>query len=417
MATLTKLATYLSLFLTLIFLVLISVADGNAQQSSDIVQHEEWISPLASEQHIALKTRTETLQSGDTAGVVLQRLGFSNTEAANIIAVAKPVYALSNIYAGNKIVRQDFEDAIAVTYHIDSTDELHLMFTEKDGWHAEVVPREMHMRTSVARGTIEDNLFYDAAKAGLEDNLTIQLMDMFAWDIDFARDLRKGDSFKVLFEEAFDDEGKRVGYKILAAQFKNRGQLFTGIRYENKKGDIEYYSEEGKNLRKTYLKSPVKFSRISSNFSDSRKHPVLGYTRAHRGIDYAAKSGTPIRAIGDGRISYLGWKSGYGRFIEIRHNNGTHSTAYAHMRAYGKGVSKGSYVKQGQIIGYVGMSGLATGPHLHFEFRTRGVAVNPLSVKHKPADPLPDQEMSAFRVKANSLLREIEFQSKTAKWG
>lgn len=398
-------------------MALVSIADGNTQQSSDIEQYEEWISPRVFDQHPVLKTSSEKISLGDTAGVVLLRLGFNRTEAANIIDAARPLYALRNIYAGNKIIRQDYEESITVTYHIDANDELRLIFTEKEGWVGEVVPRETYTRTAVVRGTIEDNLFYDAAKAGLEDNLTIQLMDMFAWDIDFARDLRKGDNFKVLFEESFDDEGKRVGYKILAAQFKNRGQVFTGIRYENKKGDIEYYSEEGRNLRKTYLRSPVKYSRISSRFSNSRKHPVLGYTRAHRGIDYAAKSGTPIRAIGDGRISYLGWKGGYGRFIEIHHNNGNHSTAYAHMRAYGKGVSKGDYVKQGQIIGYVGMSGLATGPHLHFEFRTRGVAVNPLSVEHKPADPLPEQEMSAFRVKTNSLLREIKFQSKTAKWG
>lgn len=398
-------------------IVLLYALPATTADNSKTTQIEEWIPPLGVPPMDAHTTQVEILRSGDTASLVLQKLGFVATEAANMIAAANPIYNLQNIYAGNKFIREDYANTTKVIYHIDSTNQLLLTLLAPGGWEAQVQARQILTRTSVAHGTIEDNLFYDAARAGLEDNLTIQLMDMFAWDIDFARDLRKGDTFNVLFEEAFDDEGIRVGYKILAAQFKNKGQIFTGVRYENKKGEIEYYSEEGKNLRKTYLKSPVKYSRISSRFTNSRKHPVLGYTRAHRGIDYAAKSGTPIRAIGDGKIAYLGWKNGYGRFIEIRHNNSIHSTAYAHMRGYGQNLKKGSYVQQGQIIGYVGMSGLATGPHLHFEFRTRGVAVNPLLIKHKPADPLPREEMSAFRVKANSMLRQLKFQSKAMKWG
>ena len=176
---------------------------------------------------------------------------------------------------------------------------------------------------------------------------------------------------------------------ILAAEFINQGNVYNAVRYELANGSVEYFTPEGRSMRKTYLKSPVKFSRISSRFTRSRKHPVLGYNRAHRGVDYASASGTPIRAIGDGRVAYAARKGGYGRFVEIRHTNSAHSTAYAHLRSYGRGIKRGKRVKQGQIIGYVGMSGLATGPHLHFEFRIRGRAVNPLAVKHSPARPVP----------------------------
>ncbi|HID36216.1 MAG TPA: M23 family metallopeptidase [Ghiorsea sp.] len=283
-------------------------------------------------------------------------------------------------------------------------------------WQAELMQRELTSRVNVVEASIQGSLFLDAANAGLADNVILKLVDMFAWDIDFARDLRKGDSFKVMFEESFDDEGQQVGYKILAATFINRGRVYSGIRYETKNG-VEYYDVEGRNLRKTYLKSPVKYSRISSRFRSSRKHPVLGYTRAHRGVDYAAKTGTAIRAIGDGKIVYKGWKGGYGRFIEIRHNNGIHSTAYAHMSRYARNMRKGKYVSQGQIIGYVGMSGLATGPHLHFEFRSRGRAVNPLRVKHKPAKPVPKDEISAFRLKAKEMMRLMSQFDQPSSWG
>jgi len=182
-------------------------------------------------------------------------------------------------------------------------------------------------------------------------------------------------------------------------------------------GREEYFTPEGRSMRKTYLKSPVKYSRISSRFSGSRKHPVLGYTRAHRGVDYAAPSGTPIRAIGDGRVVFAGWKGGYGRYVKIQHNNRAHATAYAHMRRYGRGIRKGVRVKQGQIIGYVGQSGLATGPHLHFEFRSRGRAVNPLAVRHEPARPVPKSEMAEFRARADKLVQRLATPENDELWG
>ncbi len=394
--------------------LLILAAVQTKGMPEQVVQHQEWITPEASG---ANTQQVEQVRSGDTAGVILSRLGFPSAEAANIIAAAKPIYPLKNIHIGHKFARGATDSEVVVSYQVDANQVLNLRLIQGHTWQAEMIKRKVVSRVDVVSATIQDSLFWDASKAGLADNLILKLVDMFAWDIDFARDLRKGDAFKVMFEEKFDDEGKQVGYTILAASFTNRGRVFTGIRYENQKGEIEYYDDQGRNLRKTYLKSPVKYSRISSRFRTSRLHPVLGYTRAHRGVDYAAKSGTPIHAIGDGKIVYKGWKGGYGRFIEIRHNNGIHSTAYAHMSRYARGMRKGKYVKQGDVIGYVGMSGLATGPHLHFEFRSRGRAVNPLKVKHNPAKPVRKDELSAFRLKAKEMLRLMATFDQSGTWG
>ncbi len=402
------------LLVTILLLVLLVLAaiQGNAN-SSLAVEHQEWLDADVID---VSQSMVEKVKRGDTAGLVLHRLGFTSAESANMIEAAKDLYPLKNIHVGHTFVRQNNQESTVVSYQIDAEQKLVLTQDHDSSWVADIIQREITTRINVVEASIQDSLFLDAAKAGLADNVILKLVDMFAWDIDFARDLRKGDAFKVMFEESFDDEGKQVGYKILAATFTNRGRVYSGIRYETTHG-VEYYDVEGRNLRKTYLKSPVKYSRISSRFQSSRKHPVLGYTRAHRGVDYAAKTGTPIRSIGDGKIVYKGWKGGYGRFIEVRHNNGIHSTAYAHMSRYARGMKKGKYVKQGQVIGYVGMSGLATGPHLHFEFRSRGRAVNPLRVKYKPAKPVHKDEISAFRLKAKDMMRMMSLFDQPSSWG
>ncbi|MDX8381028.1 MAG: peptidoglycan DD-metalloendopeptidase family protein [Ghiorsea sp.] len=409
-----KTGLYVMATLAAVSLLTLAAVNSDAKKGEAII-HQEFLQTQLKEAKPQLQFAK--VKSGDTAGLILNNLAFSANETANVIQAARTVYPLKNIHIGHKFIHETLDTASVITYQIDAKQELTIASQSNDEWKAEITPRHVSSRVDVIGATIEDSLFWDAAKAGLADNLILQLVDIFAWDIDFARDLRKGDSFKVLFEESFDDEGKQVQYKILAATFINRGRVYSGVRYKNQKGDIEYYDSEGRNLRKTYLKSPVKYSRISSRFTMARKHPVLGYTRAHRGVDYAAKTGTPIHAIGDGKIVYKGRKGGYGRFIEIRHNNGIHSTAYAHMSKYARGMRKGKYVKQGQVIGYVGMSGLATGPHLHFEFRSRGRAVNPLKVKHKAAEPVDKNEMSAFRLKAKDMMRLMSQFDRHNTWG
>jgi len=379
--------------------------------------HEEWIAvEPASPSGVDSTWRHATLREGDTAVYVLVRLGFPFSEVNRMIDAARPVYPLKQVVAGRNVDRQDHGGHTDVYYPVDSQHVLHLSL-RGDAWSAALETRAVTTRQVVFQGKISGSLFVAAARADMDDRTTMNLVDIFAWDIDFARDLRAGDRFKVLLQERFDRQGKLFGSVIQAAEFVNQGHIFRAIRYTFPNGRVEYFTPEGKSIRKTYLKAPVKFTRISSRFSLRRRHPILGYTRAHRGVDYAAPMGTPIHAVGDGRVIFAGWKGGYGRFVLIRHTNGNHATAYGHMSRYGHDIRRGVRVHQGQIIGYVGMSGLATGPHLHFEFRVRGRAVNPLHVKRRPAKPVPYTQMAHFRQLAQHVLNRMTQSPTLLAWG
>ena len=385
-----------------------------------ITEHEEWlpVMPLQAAKALALKPAMQkiTLKSGDSSLLILKKLGFTYQQVSDMAKAAKPVYSLTHVRAGHTFMRQDQDDGTHVWYGIDAETRLHLRKTTS-GWQAKVEPRLIWYRQRYAEVTIHGSLFLDASKAGIDGNTIMNLVDIFAWDIDFVRELRQGDHFKIWYEEHDNAEGKQIGSTILAAEFVNQGRSYSAVRYALKNGETHYYSYQGDNLRKTYLKAPVKFTRISSRFTYARKHPVLGYTRAHKGVDYAAPTGTPIHAIGDGRITFAGWKGGYGRLVKIRHTNRNHSTRYGHMSKFGRGIHKGVWVKQGRIIGYVGMSGLATGPHLHFEFRVRGRAINPLSVKHPPAEPVPRVERAAFKKVVRKVQEEMLRAEQREIWG
>ncbi len=391
--------------LAVVLLLAIGGNSGTVSARASI-PHEEWLSPAAPDM-MSEAIRKEAIRSGDTVITALERLGLPGKEAYRIIAAAKKTYDLKRIRAGHYLKTVQSHDALHLFYNIDSQTRLH-MTRKQQQWQATIDQRNASSRRLFTRGIIHGSLFESAAAAGLDSRTTMNLVDIFAWDIDFARDMRNGDSFKVLYDEYFDDEGNPSGSTILAAEFINQGHRYQAVLFTKKDGSSEYYTPDGKSMRKAYLKAPVKFTRISSRFHLRRKHPILGFTRAHRGVDYAAPSGTPVRAIGDGRIRYIGWKGGYGRFIEIRHVNAAHSTAYAHLRSYAKGIHRGTKVRQGQVVGYVGMSGLATGPHLHFEFRVRGRAINPLTLKSVPSKPVPASEMTRFRQQSGALLARLE---------
>ncbi len=361
--------------------------------------------------------RSTTIRRGDSASTALRRLGFSSRDVLAMSKAARPHHPLTRVHPGQRMVRQDKAGATELSMDLDAIHTLRLVRRDSDlAWHADLHARPISTRRITAGGTIRDNLFLDAARAGLDDRTTMQLVDIFGWDIDFARNLRKGDRFSLLLEERFDDRGKRIGSTILAAEFINRGKKFQAIRFTDDKGNSAYYAPDGSSMRKNYLKAPVKFTRISSRFRLARKHPILGYTRAHRGVDYAAPSGTPVHAIGAGRIVYFGRRGGYGRFIQIRHRNRHHSTAYAHLRRYARGLHRGSWVEQGQVIGYVGMSGLATGPHLHFEFRVDGRAINPLHIRRTPARPVAKRLRHRFETEKRRLLLALHEQPQEVAW-
>lgn len=268
------------------------------------------------------------------------------------------------------------------------------------------------VETRYAHGEINSSLFLAAKRAGLSHNLTMDLANIFGYDIDFALDIRQGDRFEVVFEEKTVD-GKRVGTgNILAARFVNRGKTYTAVRYTSKSGTTSYYTADGASMRKAFIRTPVDFARISSRFSNGRKHPILNKIRAHKGVDYAAPRGTPIKSAGDGKVILAGRKGGYGNTVIIQHGN-RYRTLYAHMQGFAKSVRSGSAVKQGQIIGYIGTTGLSTGPHLHYEFQVDGVHVDPLGLKLPMADPIAKSELPRFMATSRPLMARMDEERAT----
>lgn len=269
-----------------------------------------------------------------------------------------------------------------------------------------VQDRALERRVEVAHGVINSSLFEAGDQAGMSDLMTLRLANAFGYDIDFAQDLRQGDSFSVIYDQVYRDGERLHGGDIIAATFTNQGKRYTAIRFTNAKGETLYYTEDGRPLRKAFLRTPVEFTRISSKFSAGRMHPVLGKMRAHRGVDYAAPSGTPIRAAGAGKIVYRGKQGGYGNVVILQHQ-GKFTTLYGHMSRFAAG-KVGQHVSQGQVIGYVGMTGLATGPHLHYEFRLAGKHRDPLTVTLPKEEPLPASELARFNKGSGALLARLK---------
>ncbi|MEO8460983.1 MAG: peptidoglycan DD-metalloendopeptidase family protein [Dokdonella sp.] len=295
----------------------------------------------------------------------------------------------------------------AMRFERSEADRVTLEF-DANGVHESVASRAIERRTQIAHGVITRSLYEAGAQAGISDQLIGRLAEAFAYDIDFAQDLRVGDSFSVVYDEDYCDGERldRAKGEVLAATFINQGKRYTAIRYTNAQGESMFYSEDGRPLRKSFLRTPVEFTRISSTFSAGRMHPVLGYMRAHKGVDYAAPSGTPIRAAGDGKITFRGRQGGYGNVVIIQHN-GKYSTLYGHMSRFAN-VKVGQRVAQGQTIGFVGMTGLATGPHLHYEFRVGGTHRDPLTVTLPKPEPLPKTEFAKFHQAIAPMLAKLQ---------
>ena len=232
------------------------------------------------------------------------------------------------------------------------------------------------------------------------------MAEVFGYDIDFAQDLRRGDHFAVIYDEVYRDGERLRSGDILAATFVNGGKRYVALRHPQADGTTGYYDAEGRPLKKAFLRTPVEFSRISSRFSSARRHPILGSVRAHRGVDYAAPKGTPIRTAGNGRVIFRGWKSGYGNCVIVQHPNNV-TTLYAHMSRFAAGRGVGTRVNQGEVVGYVGMTGLATAPHLHYEFRVGGVHRDPLTVPLPKAEPLGPAELLAFRRSSTPVMARL----------
>lgn len=350
--------------------------------------------------------------SGDNLSRIFPRLGLTASDVFTVAQTedAKP---LLNLKPG-QLLRVGLEPAedsnslnlIALELQLDPIKTLALSAVD-NGFVAETHEREIEKRQQIVGGEIQSSLFLDGQKAGMSDKLIMEMAHIFGWDIDFALDLRQGDSFKVIYNENYLDGDKIDDGEILAAEFTNRGKSFRAVRFTDSEGHSQYYTPDGSSMRKAFTRTPVPISRISSGFNPNRKHPVLKTNRPHRGVDYAAATGTPILATGDGKVSFVGNKGGYGRTVILSHG-GRYTTLFAHMSRYKSGIKVGQRVRQGDVIGYIGSSGLATGPHLHYEFRVDGVHKNPLTVELPKAEALPDQYRQQFAGYAEPLMARLD---------
>lgn len=353
-----------------------------------------------------------TIKSGDNLAKIFNQLKYSPTTLHNIIQLGDKTKALKNIKPGQtlRFAQNSKGECTALEYDIDRIKTLKIHH-ENAEFTASIAEKPVVITHQTTSADINNSLFYDAKQAGLSDKTIMELANIFGWDIDFAQGLRQGDSFTLLYESKFID-GKRIeNGHILAAEFINRGDAFKAVLFTEDNGNAEYFSPSGKSMRKTFLRNPIHFARVSSHFNLRRKHPVLNRIRAHKGVDYAASSGTPIKSTGDGKIIFRGVKGGYGRVVIVQHGQ-KYSSLYAHMSKYGR-YKKGARIKQGQVVGYVGKSGLATGPHLHYELRVNGVHRNPLTAKFPAAKPINKNLLAKFKQQTSPLLAQLELAKQT----
>lgn len=342
-------------------------------------------------------TRSSTIKQGDSLSAIFNKQGISASVLHKIMVDAKDSKLLKKIRSGQSfdfIFNQD-DELVQLLYYPDITQTYQFTKDDNGKFKSSTLTNPLEATPVYKEGTIISSLFLAAANSDIPDTIIMNMVAIFGWDIDFALDIRKGDSFKLIYNELYQDGKKIKTGRILAAEFTNRSKTFQAIFYTDPTGRSNYYSPNGKSMRKAFLRNPIKFSRISSRFTTKRWHPVLSKWRSHKGVDYAARRGTPIYAAGDGKIIHAGTKGGYGRTIIIQHG-GKYTTLYAHLNGYNKNTRRGKRVKQGQTIGYVGSSGLATGPHLHYEFRVSGAHRNPLTVKLPAAKPINKKYKADF---------------------
>lgn len=355
---------------------------------------------------------TETVRSGDNLSLIFQRAGLTDKDMYAFISSTPATKQLQRLHPGHTFAFKltpegELEE---LRFQLDALEST--LFTRTDdGFKATSEIKKPDIEVAYREATINNSLFVDGQRVHLDTGLIMELANIFGWDIDFALDIHRGDSFKVVYEEKFLD-GKKIGTgQILSAQFTNQGKTFKTVRYTDTDGDTHYYTPEGNTMRKAFLRTPIDFARISSHFNLNRKHPILNTIRAHKGTDYAAATGTPIKSTGDGKVIHASSKGAYGNAVIIQHGQG-YKTLYAHMSKFGK-YRVGSRVRQGDVIGYVGSTGLATGPHLHYEFYVNGTVRNPVTVELPKSPAIAQNEKQRFRQMTAPLLAQLDGLGRT----
>ena len=349
---------------------------------------------------------------GDTMEKLFRK---NDLDIAELLAIARLNEArkqFRSIKPGDVFeVEHDEGSVVSMYSELDLTSALQIQRAE-EGYTAEIVERPIELRKRHAYGVIETSLFESAAQAGLSDKTIMNVAGIFAWDVDFILDIRQGDNYYVQYEEIWQDGEYVTDGEIIAAEFNNNGRQIQAIRFRDRDKKTDYFTPSGNSVRKAFIRAPVDFTRISSNFNPKRRHPILNTIRAHRGVDYAAPRGTPIKAAGDGKVIFRGTKSGYGKSVILQHG-GNITTLYAHMSNFNAKARLGTRVRQGQTIGYVGMTGLATANHLHYEYRLNGVHRNPRTVALPDAEPIAEEYRERFLAEAAPILEELEQYKQT----
>lgn len=383
-------------------------AHGFGDSFVPLHEHEEFASVEPTDQQsVSPGTVVDVLVArGDTLESLFRRNGLSLGDLADLVALPEVGHGFELLKPGDRLeIAHRGDEVLSLRRELDDIRVLSIA-RNSSGFDVSVLERQIDLRPTGAHGVVRSSLFEAGVDAGISDKLTMDLAGIFEWDIDFIQDVREGDEFTVLYEEIWRDGVKLRNGDIVAAEFVNQGKSYRAARYRDAGGRSNYYTPDGHSLRKAFIRAPLNFTRISSNFDSSRRHPILNNIRAHEGVDYAAPIGTPIRAAGDGKVIFRGVQGGYGNVIILQHG-GNITTLYGHMSRFGN-AKMGARVAQGDVIGYVGQSGLATGPHLHYEYRVNGVHRNPRTVSLPPADPVPAEYQEGFRAATATFWRQLD---------
>jgi len=357
--------------------------------------------------------REERIGRGDTLQSLLSRLGVESGEARRVLAAARESKSLGRLAPGRSVLARVTSGGQLMLFRYLASDDKLVTLTRGGGeFKAGELPVALEARQIMRSGEIKGSLFGATDAADVPDRIASEMAEALSGDIDFHKDLRRGDHFSVVYE-AFYLDGQLVKTgRLLAAEFVNQGKPYQALYFKDAQGREGYFTPDGQSLKRAFLKSPMPFSRVSSGFTGARFHPVLQIWRAHKGVDYAAPSGAPVRAVSDAKVEFVGSQGGYGNLIVLKHQ-GAYSTAYGHLSRFGKGIKRGARIDQGQVIGFVGSTGLASGPHLHYEFRVNNVQKNPLALKLPTSYPLDARSKAQFAAKAQPLASNLHLLRST----
>jgi murein DD-endopeptidase MepM/ murein hydrolase activator NlpD len=364
-------------------------------------------SPILVQQASVLSIIEVVVGRNDTLDGIFRRMSLNKADLASIRALPGIRQFLDFLKPGDaiKLTHSD-GDIQELTRKVSETQILNVV-RQTSGFEAKMIDNPVETRVRTATATIDSSLFQAAGAADISDVVALKLANVFAWDIDFVLDIREGDRFTAVYEQIYQDGKYLRDGEVLAAEFVNNGKVYRAVRFVSDSGSAGYYTPTGLAMRKAFLRAPVDFTRVSSAFNPHRQHPILNTIRGHMGTDYAAPTGTPVHAAGDGRVSFAGRRGGYGNAVELTHGSNV-STLYGHLSRFARNVHVGTHVQQGDVIGYVGMTGLATGPHLHYEYLTNGVHRNPQTVQLPGAEPLHAEALQRFRALAAPLIAGLQ---------